>query len=539
MNKTNNITGILALGALLGGCDTEKQPLELPNFLLITVEDISPMLGSYGDPVAKTPVLDQLARDGVMFTNMHAPMGVCAPARASLITGMYPSSIGANNMRTGDGNLYYGIPPYEAVPPAEVKCYTEFLRAAGYFTTNNFKTDYQFAPPVTAWDENGRTAHWQNRPEGMPFFSIFNIMTTHESQIWARANDPVVIRPEDVILPPYYPDTEIVRRDVARAYSNITIMDREVGEIIQQLKDDGLYDKTIIIFYSDHGGPLPRQKREIYDSGLHVPFIIRFPNNVLAGSVVDDLISFVDIPPTMLSMAGIEPPAYMQGQAFWGNFKAKTPREYIFAARDRVDTEYDIRRSVRDHKYRYVRNFRPEAGAYQSVEYRYQIPMMMEMLRMRDEGMLNEDQMYWFRKSKEPEEFYDLQSDPHELNNVIDDPRYAEDVKRLRSALENWMVRINDKGLMSEKELVWNMWPGGIQPETAVPQIEENNRMISLSSTTNGASIAYMINKNTPEPHKRWLLYHQPLEIASGDTLSAVAIRIGYKQSEEVSFVVK
>ncbi len=537
MNKTNNITGILALGAFLGGCDTEQQPIDRPNILLITVEDISPMLGCYGDPVAKTPVLDQLAKDGVMFTNVYAPMGVCAPARAALITGMYPTSIGANNMRTNRNTLPDGIPPYEATPPSEVKCYTEYLRASGYYTTNNSKTDYQFKSPITAWDENSNKAHWRNRPEGMPFFSIFNIMTSHESQIWDRANDPVVIRPEDVILPPYYPDNEIVRRDLARVHSNNTIMDREVGEIIQQLKDDGLYDKTIIVFYSDHGGPLPRQKREIYDSGLHVPFIIRFPGNKLAGTVTDELVSFVDIPPTMLSLAGIEPPDYMQGQSFWGEYKTRNPREYIFAARDRVDGEYDIRRSVRDHNYRLVRNFRPEVGAYQDVEFRYNIAMMLEMLRLRDAGQLNEDQMYWFRTSKQPEEFYDLANDPHELNNVIDDPRFADDVVRLRVALGNWMTEIDDKGLMTEKELVWSMWPGGIQPETTLPQIKESNKKLTLTSVTVGASIAYMINKNTHEPHKRWLLYYEPVAVNPGDTISAVAIRIGYKQSQEVNFV--
>jgi N-sulfoglucosamine sulfohydrolase len=535
MSNTRNITGILTLGSILGACQvTEKEP-ERPNILLITVEDISPMLGCYGDPVAKTPVLDQLAKDGVMFTNVFATMGVCAPARASLITGMYPSSIGANNMRTNARYLPDGIPPHEAVPPVEVKCYTEFLRAAGYYTTNNEKTDYQFAPPITAWDENSRTAHWRNRPDGMPFFSIFNIMTSHESQIWDRANDPVVIRPEDVILPPYFPDTYIVRRDVARAHSNNTIMDREVGEIIQQLKDDGLYENTIIVFYSDHGGPLPRQKREIYDSGLHVPFIIRFPNNQLAGTVVDDLISFVDIPPTMLSLAGIKPPDYMQGQAFLGSYKAE-PRQYVYAARDRVDSEYDIRRGVRDHQYKYIRNYRPEVGAYQDVAFRYNIPMMMEMLRMRDAGLLNEDQMYYFRTSKEPEELYDLAKDPHELNNIASDPQHALVLERMREVHEQWMFDIDDKGLMPEKELVWMMWPGGIQPETASPVMEQVPEGVTLSSETDGASIAYMINKNTPEPHKRWLLYHQPVKVSVGDTISAVAIRIGYKQSEEISF---
>lgn len=535
-----NLLGI-AIGGIVASCAPAGQDASVIddryNILLVTVEDISPMLGCYGDPVAKTPVLDQLARDGVIFTNVFATVGVCAPARAALITGMYASSIGANHMRTNRRSLPNGIPPYEAVPPPEVKCYTEFLRAAGYYCTNNEKTDYQFRPPITAWDENGRNAHWRNRPEGMPFFSIFNIMTSHESQVWDRANDPVVIHPDDVVVPPYYPDNPVVRRDIARVYSNNTIMDREVGEIITQLKEDGLYDNTIIVFYSDHGGPLPRQKREIYDSGLHVPFIIRFPDNAHAGSVVDELISFVDIPPTMLSLAGIEPPAYMQGQAFWGDYREE-PRDYIFAARDRKDSEYDIRRAVRDQQYKYIRNYRPEVSCYQDIEFRLNIPMMQEMLRLRAAGELNENQLYWFRQTKQPEELYDLEQDPHELNDLARDPAYADVLSRMRVVHEQWMEEIDDKGLMTEKELVWSMWPDGIQPETALPYLVPAGKKTGLRSDTEGASIAYMVNKNTPEPHKRWLLYHEPIAVAPGDTITAVAIRIGYKQSDEESIVV-
>jgi N-sulfoglucosamine sulfohydrolase len=540
-----NINQRYFLGITIGGVMASCAPAgkevsavdDRMNILLITVEDISPMLGCYGDPVARTPVLDQLARDGVLFTNMFATVGVCAPARAALITGMYASSIGASHMRTNRRGLPDGIPPYEAVPPPEVKCYTEFLRAAGYYCTNNEKTDYQFKPPITAWDENGRTAHWRNRPDGMPFFSIFNITTSHESQVWDRANDPVVIHPDDVIVPPYYPDNAVVRRDIARVYSNNTIMDREVGEIINQLKEDGLYDNTIIVFYSDHGGPLPRQKREIYDSGLHVPFIIRFPGNIQAGSVVDELVSFVDIPPTMLSLAGIEPPDYMQGQAFRGDFR-KEPRDYIFAARDRKDSEYDIRRAVRDHQYKYIRNYKPEVSCYQDIEFRLNIDMMQEMLRLRDAGQLNEAQMYWFRQTKEPEELYDLEQDPHELNDLARNPAYADVLTRMRVVHEQWMKDIDDKGLMTEKELVWSMWPGGIQPETMPPYLVPAGKKAGLRSDTEGASIAYMVNKNTPEPHKRWLLYHEPIAVNPGDTITAVAIRIGYKQSDEESFVV-
>jgi uncharacterized protein (TIGR02145 family) len=269
----------------------DRSRVRRPNILCITCEDISPRLGSYGDAVALTPVLDRLAREGVRFTRMFSVSGVCAPSRAALITGMYPSGIGANHMRVSHKGVP-GIQPYEVVPPPHVRPFSEYLRAAGYYTTNNSKTDYQFKPPITAWDENGRDAHWKNRPEGMPFFSIFNLGTTHESQVWDRANDPVVIPPEHVLLAPYHPDTPKARRDVARVYSNVAIMDREVGEILAELEEAGLADDTIVIWYSDHGGPLPRQKRLILDSGLHVPFIMRFPDGAHAGTVNDELASF-------------------------------------------------------------------------------------------------------------------------------------------------------------------------------------------------------------------------------------------------------
>ncbi len=314
--------------------DNREQKTNQPNILIISCEDISPLLGCYGDPVAHTPNLDQLASEGIMYTNVYSVSGVCAPSRAALITGLYSATFGANDMRTNRKTLPDGIPPHEAVPPAEVKCYPELMRVAGYYTANNEKEDYQFNAPVTVWDESSKKADWRNRPAGQPFHAIFNIMTSHESQIWVMQNDPVVIRPDEVSVPPYYPDTKAVRDDIARVYSNITVMDKEVGEILARLEEDGLKDSTIVIFYADHGGPLPRQKREIYDSGLKVPMIIRYPDGRKAGTVDDQLISFVDIPATILSLAGIETPDYMHGQAFAGPYKSE-PRAYIFAARDK------------------------------------------------------------------------------------------------------------------------------------------------------------------------------------------------------------
>jgi uncharacterized protein (TIGR02145 family) len=506
-----------------------------PNILCITCEDISPRLGSYGDTVALTPVLDRLAREGVRFTRMFSVSGVCAPSRAALITGMYPSGIGANNMRVSHEGVP-GILPYEVVPPPQVRPYTEILRAAGYYTTNNSKTDYQFKSPITAWDENGPDAHWKNRPEGMPFFSIFNTMTTHESQVWVRANDPVVVPPERVLLAPYHPDTPKARRDVARVYSNVALMDREVGELLDELEAAGLAEDTIVIWYSDHGGPLPRQKRLVLDSGLHVPFIMRLPGGAHAGTVDDELASFVDIPATILSLAGVKVPEYMQGRPFWGEQKAP-PREYIYAARDRLDAQYDATRAVRDKRFKYIRNFKPEVSGYLDVQYRRQMGIMQELLRLRDERALDPIQARWFRQPREKEELYDTVVDPYEVHDLARDPAYAGEIARMRGALEEWMNRIGDDPLRPEKDLVESMWPGGVQPKTAAPAVSWTDGRVEMECPTEGAAIAYQVDGRGYGPD-HWLLYTGPFEAASGSTVSATAIRVGYAQSGTVEFTV-
>jgi arylsulfatase A-like enzyme len=544
--KFIKLTAYLLLLTLVG-CQAEKKEdqsnnIAQPNILVITCEDISPYIGCYGDEVAMTPNIDKLASEGVRFTNMFSVAGVCAPSRNALITGMYPTSIGGNNMRTGNKREVENvpdelqIPPYECTPPAEVKCYTEYLREAGYYCTNNEKEDYQFNPPVTAWDESSRFAHWKNRPEGKPFFAIFNLMRSHESQVNVWLNEPIIIHPDSVEVPPYYPDTEDVRRDIARMHSNNTIMDREVGELLAQLEEAGLKDSTIIIFYSDHGGPLPRGKREIKDSGLNVPFIIRFPDKKYAGTVVDDLCSFVDIPPTILSLLDIQIPDYIQGQAFWGEQKAQ-PRKYIYAARDRMDEWFDCRRAVRDKNYKYIRNYFPEIGAYLDLDFRKQLNSMQELLKMRDEGRLNEEQMYWFRTHKAEEELYDLEKDPYELNNLADNPEYKDVLQRMRQEHLDWVERIDDKGVKykNEKDLMLSMWPEGKQPKTQNPQFKVENGMVYINSATKGASIGYQVNgEGMNKIH--WFLYAEPFEATKGDTITAIAHRIGYKPARS-SFV--
>ena len=299
-----------------GEKNVAKAEIERPNILWITCEDISPTLSIYGDSTALTPNLDALASESLVYEKAYSVVGVCAPSRSAIVTGMYPTSMGTMHMRTGkdvigwgtreyaehtDGEDIAGNPirEYAAVIPEYVKCFPEFLRKVGYFTSNNPKTDYQFAAPVTAWDENGRTAHWRHKKDGQPFFAVFNIEDTHESKIWKYSDRPLTVSKDSVTLPAYYQDTQISREDVARNYSNIEIMDKKVGEIIAQLKQDGLYDNTIIFFYSDHGGPLLRGKREIYESGLHVPFMVKDLKGTTGRT--DRMISFVDLAPTILS----------------------------------------------------------------------------------------------------------------------------------------------------------------------------------------------------------------------------------------------
>jgi len=391
---------------------------------------------------------------------------------------------------------------------------------------------------VTVWDENSRWAHWRNGPEGKPFFSIFNFGTTHESQVWDRANDPVVIAPEKVNLPPYYPDHPVIRRDLARVYSNITVMDREVGEIIAQLKEDGLYDSTIIIFYSDHGGPLPRGKREIYDSGLKVPMIIRFPFKENAGLVVDDLISFIDIPATILSLAEVPIPDYMHGQAFWGKQKSD-PRKYIYAARDRMDSQYDTRRAVRNKHYKYIRNYYPEKPRMLDIEFRKNLDCMRIMLELDRQGKLNKEQMHWFAKSKPEEELYDIQKDPYELNNLSEIPEYSNILQELREVHETWVNEYHDNPLQSEKELVWSLWPEGIQPSTADPVFHMTDKGLGITCDTEGASIGYQTGLSQADKKKPWNIYSGPVDLDQSDTLVAVAHRIGFKPSNELVFIQK
>ena len=430
-----------------------------------------------------------------------------------------------------------GVKPYEALPPPEVKMFTEYLRAAGYYCTNNAKQDYQFKKTMTAWDENSNTAHWRNRPEGKPFFSVFNFGVTHESQIWAKANDSLWVAEDlQVPVPPYLPDTEIGKKDIRRMYSNILEMDAQVGAILDQLEEDGLLDSTIVIWYTDHGGPLPRQKRLLHDSGIKVPMIIRFPGGQFGTLRDDRLISFIDLAPTTLSLAGIEPPVYMDGTAFLGKYMRETEPEYVFGAADRFDEVYDRNRFARDKQFKYIRYYMPEKPMFLNVSYRNQMPIMQELFRLRDAGELTEAQALWFRETKPSEELFDVLSDPHEIHDLTNDPAYADKLQELRQALDDWESSFDDTGLRDELELVNEFWPGQVQPATSDPLIVREGNTISISSETNGASIGYKVISMDTDPDKiTWSVYTNSFEITGDQSVVAIAHRIGYKRSNEVS----
>jgi arylsulfatase A-like enzyme len=452
--------GISAAGSALCGCtDTFEKPfntksaVKRPNILWISCEDISSHLGCYGEEFAVTPNIDNFAKESVRFTRAFTVHGVCAPSRSGIITGMYPSSLGSCNMRC------------RASKPDSIKCFTEYIRNNGYYCTNNSKEDYNFNTPKQAWDESSRKAHWKNRPEGKPFFAVFNFTTTHESKLWNSADfdntHPQRLKlserqkPENMKIPPIYPDTPAVRRDFARLFERITELDYFVKDRLDELKEAGLYEDTILFFWSDHGNGLPRAKRWLYDSGTLVPLIIRIPkkfrvnNQARPGSTDNQLVNFIDLGPTTLSLAGVEPPKYIQGQPFLGH-NLPAERNYIFGARDRIDEIYDMVRSVRDKRYRYVRNFNPFTPYLPYLDYAERCNTMKEMRRLYAEGKLDKVQAQWMADRRPSEELYDLENDPWETKNLAGDTEYAGIKKRLKEALYNWMVEMRDAALLPE-----------------------------------------------------------------------------------------
>ena len=420
---------------------------DLPNILWLTSEDNGPHLGCYGDEYATTPNLDVLASKGMIYTRAISNAPVCAPARTTIISGMYPPSTGSEHMRSMTSL------------PAGYKMYPAYLRELGYYCTNKSKEDYNLRKEGEVWNESGGKGHWRNRPDKKkPFFAIFNYTVCHESQIRKRphvqVHDPAKVR-----VPAYHPDHPDVRKDWAQYHDKLTEMDRQVGAQLKELEDAGLAEDTIVFYYGDHGSGMPRSKRWPFFSGLNVPLIVHVPekwkhlasSDYKVGGSSDRRVGFVDLAPTLLSIAGKKPPAHMQGHAFMGKHEAPA-QEYGYGFRGRMDERYDMVRSVVGKRYMYIRNYMPHKLYGQHVGYMFVTTTTQVWKRLYDEGKLNEAQSH-FWKTKPAEELYDLEKDPDEVNNLAGSKKHQKILDQMRKAHREHVTKIRDVGFLPEGEI--------------------------------------------------------------------------------------
>ncbi|MDA7921513.1 sulfatase-like hydrolase/transferase [Verrucomicrobiales bacterium] len=421
---------------------------ELPNILWISSEDNGPQLGCYGDEYAVTPHLDALAARGLRYTRASSNAPVCAPARTTVISGIFPPSTGAEHMRS------------ETALPDSMKMFPVYLRELGYYCTNSSKEDYNLVKTGQVWDESNKKAHWKKRKKGQPFFAVFNETISHESKIRNEMADELRLHdPAKARIPAYHPDTPEVRRDWAQYYDRLTQMDASLGARLQEIEDAGLADNTVVIYWGDHGSGMPRSKRWPYNSGLHVPFIAHFPakwkhlapDEYETGGTSDRMIGFIDLAPTMLSLVGVEPKPWMHGHAFAGQFETASP-EYSYGFRGRMDERVDLVRTVLGQRYVYIRQYMPHRIYGQYIDYMFQTPTTRVWHDMFHAGELNEAQSH-FWKEKPAEELYDLETDPDEVNNLAESADHEDVLAKMRKAHQEWEKEIRDVGFLPEAEV--------------------------------------------------------------------------------------
>lgn len=418
-----------------------------PNILWVVSEDNDTFLGCYGDPLAHTPTLDKLAKEGVLYERCYG-WPVCAPSRFTLITGMYPTTCGPAMHMRAQGKI-----------PTWLRGFPAYLREAGYFTTNNAKTDYNSPIDIKdAWNQSGKIGHWRNRPDPkQPFFAVFNHEVTHESCLFPEKELPLdfpATDPAKVRIPAYQPDTPEIRADWARYYNHMTVMDEQIAAKLRDLAADGLAEDTIVFYYSDNGGVLPRSKRVLQESGTHVPLIVYFPPKwrhlapAPPGSRIHDPVSFVDFSATVLSLAGVKIPDYMQGHAFLGSAKAPA-NEFVHITRDRMDERYDMMRSISDGRFIYVHNYRPDLPYVQPLEYMFKARGYQSWARAAAEGKLTKaTAQFWGEKPTE--ELYEMSTDPDSVHNLASDAKYRGTLERLRAELKRRVLANKDNGFLPE-----------------------------------------------------------------------------------------
>ena len=499
---------------------------ESPNFLWLVCEDQSLFFSIYGDSSANTPNINQLAKDGIVYQNCYTPSPVCAPSRSSLITGMYPTTLGTQHMRAYKKvaennaiNSHNLLPYYSAKPKKLIRFFTEDLRQNGYYCSNNSKEDYNMLTSPLAWDESSQSAHWRNRKDGQPFFSVFNFNITHESNIWENKTSYSKEELENVLVPSLFPDNNEIKSDLLTNYKNIEKLDEQIGVILEQLKADGLYENTIIFFFSDHGGPFPRYKRSIYETGLRVPFVAKWIDNTRVGKT-NQLVSFVDFAPTILDAANIEIEFPYEGTSF----NKKDQRKYIYAATDRFDGSTDMRRSIRGGNFKLIYNADTTTPVYKKVAYRQQMKTMQVLDSLNMNQKLNTYFLNWFSKDKDRFELYEISKDYFEENNLINNPKYDAIFKSLKYHLFAWINK-SDFGNMSESAMLDSMFTSSMYiPKLNIPEIIINDEGFLIESNNLYASVGWR-NKN----EKVWNIYKKNELINPKDDFEVVVFRPGYE----------
>lgn len=476
--KTCN-TGLLAglfSGSLVRSAHADE-PTPRPNILWLDAEDLSPDIGCYGAPV-HTPNLDWLASEGMRFTHAFTTAPVCSASRSAVITGMYQTSIGAHNHRS-----QRDVPLPEGIRPL-----TDYLREAGYFCCNGQafkenrrgKLDYNFEMD---FEDAFDGTDWSQRQPGQPFFAEVHFSETHRT---FYRDDERPTDPDSVELPPYYPDHPITRKDWALYLDTVQNLDKKVGKILQRLEDEGLAENTVVLFWGDHGRPMVRGKQFLYDGGIHVPLILRWPGRIQPGSVNDSLVTQIDFAPTWLQVAQAQVPEHMQGDSLLGPEVGQ--RDHVVAARDRCDETDDRIRCVRTRQHKYIRNFHPERPYTHFNAYKKQAYPVLSLLEvLHAEGKLTPEQAHFMADARPTEELYDLERDPHEVHNLADDPEHQAILEELRGKLDQWIEQTGDQGAISEDEEIQQYWDQNAASRFAKGMEE---RGLSVDST--------------PEDHLRW-----------------------------------
>lgn len=431
------------LGALTAGSAAAGMAAARPNILWLVSEDNNPFIGAYGDRLAHTPTIDALAATGVLFRNVYSNAPVCAPSRFGILTGVYPESCAPANQMRATGHL-----------PDGFRTYPELMRGAGYHCSNNAKTDYNCdVDPQRLWDAQGPDAHWRSRRDpAQPFMAVFNFETTHESGLFSPT--PGRVTPDMVDVPAFLPDTPAIRQDIASYYNLMERMDGQAAERLAELAADGLADDTIVFYYSDNGGALPRSKRYCNEDGLRCGMVVHVPAKwqhlvpARPGSEIASPVTFIDLAPTVLALAGVAQPPQMVGTPFLTPHAQ--PQRYAFGMRNRMDERIDFQRTVTDGRWRYTRNYLPHRPLGQHQAFAWIAKGYQDWEQAFIDGRLNADQARFFQP-KPFEELYDLAADPQELRNLAAEPAHRAMRQQLSEALDAQMIAIHDNGFLPEK----------------------------------------------------------------------------------------